>query len=157
MAGSTHAEPAVLPRIIQAGDMNSSLRNYAAKAYVLCVNLLRKSGDSRAMQNSPAAKSKEFGQVLPFRRRAKPLALVSMRRPAPQNADDDFARYEQEREERVDERQRMLMNMIAAAIVVVLISTGVWIADTIAAMGKLEDCALQGRTNCVPIEAPQRP
>jgi hypothetical protein len=110
------------------------------------------------MQNGPAAqKSEELGQVLPFRRRAKPLALVSASRPAPRNADDDFARYEQHREERIDDRQRMLMNMIATAIIVVLIGTGVWIADTISATGKLEDCALQGRTNCAPIDMPARP
>jgi hypothetical protein len=114
------------------------------------------------MQNEPAAKkSAEFGQVLPFRRRAKPLTLVPASPPTPhgadQNADDDFARYEQEREERLDDRQRMRMNMIAAAIVVVLIGSGVWIADTIAATGKLEDCALQGRTNCAPIDLAARP
>ncbi len=110
------------------------------------------------MQNGPAAQnSEEFGQVLPFRRRGQPLALVSASLPAPRNTDDDFARYEQEREERIDDRQRMRMNMIAAAIVVVLIGTGVWIADTISATGKLEDCALQGRTNCAPIDSPERP
>ncbi|HSZ65103.1 MAG TPA: hypothetical protein VK825_02750 [Xanthobacteraceae bacterium] len=110
------------------------------------------------MQNGPAAqKSKASGQVLPFRRRRQRLALVSASPPAPQNADDDFARYEQEREERIDDRQRMLMNVIGAAIVVVLIGTGVWIADTISATGKLEDCALQGRTNCAPIDMPERP
>jgi hypothetical protein len=110
------------------------------------------------MQTGPAAqKSKESGQVLPFRRRRQPLTLVSASRPAPQSADDDFARYEQEREERIDDRQRMRMNMIAAAIVVALIGTGVWIADTISATGKIEDCALQGRTNCAPIDMPERP
>ena len=110
------------------------------------------------MQNGPAAqKRKESGQVLPFQRRRQPLALVSASPPARQNADDDFARYEHGREERIDDRQRMRMNMIAAAIVVVLIGTGVWIADTISATGKLEDCALQGRTNCAPIDMPERP
>jgi hypothetical protein len=111
------------------------------------------------MQNGPAAqKRKESGQVLPFQRRRQPPSLVSSASPpARQNADDDFARYEQEREERIDDRQRMRMNMIAAAIVVVLIGTGVWIADTISVTGKLEDCALQGRTNCAPIDMSERP
>jgi hypothetical protein len=105
------------------------------------------------MQNRPAAqKAGVFGQVLPFRRRGKPV-IVTM--PAPHGADSDFAPYEQERLE--PERQRMLMNMIAAAIVAVLIGSGVWIADTISASGKLEDCMLQGRTNCVPIDNPARP
>src|SRR3984885_9895590 len=110
------------------------------------------------MQNGPAAqKSKASGQVLPFRRRRQRLVLVSASPPAPQNADDDFARYEHEGEERIDDRQRMLMIVIGAAIVVVLIGTGVWIADPISATGKLEDCALQGRTNCAPIDMPERP
>jgi hypothetical protein len=39
----------------------------------------------------------------------------------------------------------------------VLVGSGVWIADTISANGKLEDCMLQGRTNCVPIDNPARP
>ena len=48
----------------------------------------------------------------------------------------------------------MLMNMIAVAIVVTLIGFGVWIADSIQVAVKQEDCLLQGRTNCAPIEMP---
>jgi hypothetical protein len=117
------------------------------------------------MHNRPAAHDMdEFGQVLPFRRRPSPftIAAVPAARPdtqfraAGQTADNDFARYEQEQDEPIDYRQRMLMNMIAAAIVILLIGSGVWIADTIGAMQKDQDCALQGRTNCAPIEAPAR-
>jgi hypothetical protein len=73
--------------------------------------------------------------------------------------DDDLARFEQERNELLDDRHRMLMNVLAAAIIVVLVGAGVWIADTIAAMEQDQDCILQGRANCAPIEvpAPRRP
>jgi len=100
------------------------------------------------------------GQVLRFRRRPDRPPLPSAAAP-PANAEsvddlasDDLARYEQEQDEPIDYRQRMLMNLIAIAIVTVLVGAGVWIADTIAAMQNDQDCVLQGRGNCAPIEAP---
>lgn len=48
----------------------------------------------------------------------------------------------------------MLMNVIAIVIVALLVGVGVWIADTIAEMEKDQDCVLQGRANCAPIETP---
>lgn len=72
---------------------------------------------------------------------------------------DDLAQYEQDQEE--DENpnhpRRMLMNGIAVAVVTVLIGVGVWLADTIADMERDQDCVLQGRQNCAPIDfaAPQ--
>jgi hypothetical protein len=101
----------------------------------------------------------EFGQVLQFRRRPGPILTaapaISPRAPA-SGPDNDFGRYEQEQEEPIDDRQRMLMNMIAVAIVILLISVGVWIADTISFSVKAQDCALQGRTNCAPIDVSAR-
>ena len=48
-----------------------------------------------------------------------------------------------------------LLNLAFTVVIVsVLISAGVWIADTIAVMQKAQDCALQGRQNCAPIEVP---
>jgi hypothetical protein len=101
----------------------------------------------------------EFGQVLPFRRRPSlTLTVAPAARPhePASGADNDFVRYEQEQDELIDDRQRMLMNAIATAIVIVLISAGVWIADTISVTVKAQDCALQGRSNCAPIELPAR-
>ena len=66
---------------------------------------------------------------------------------------DDLASFEEE-DGHIDYRHRMIMNVIAVVIMSVLISAGVWIADTIAAMQKAQDCALQGRQNCAPIEVP---
>jgi len=67
---------------------------------------------------------------------------------------DDLARYEQEPDEPLDYRLRMRMNMIAIAIVTVLVGAGVWITDTITELDKDQDCVMQGRANCAPIEAP---
>jgi hypothetical protein len=134
------------------------------------------------MQNQPAAQGlRKSADVLPFRRKpARTLAIVPISGfrtsglptsgvplPGPHQgyraqgfraqgfrAHDDFARFEQERDEPINERQRMLMNLIALGIVVALITVGVWIADTIQVSVKQEDCLLQGRTNCAPIEMP---
>ncbi len=70
---------------------------------------------------------------------------------------DDFAEYEQDQDEVVDYRQRALMNVIALAVVAFLMSAGVWLADTIADMERDQDCMMQGRANCVPIELPIPP
>jgi hypothetical protein len=66
---------------------------------------------------------------------------------------DDLAQYEEE-DRNIDYRHRMRMNVIAVAIVSILVGAGVWLADTIADMEKAQDCALQGRQNCAPIEMP---
>ena len=96
----------------------------------------------------------ESGQILTFRLRRR----VGTPRHAPIAPDggepvDDLAAFEEE-DGHIDYRHRTLMNVIAVVIVSVLITAGVWIADTIAAMQKAQDCALQGRQNCAPIEVP---
>ncbi len=76
--------------------------------------------------------------------------------------DDEFdhlAQYQQDQEddENVNYPHRMLMNGIAVAVVTVLIGVGVWLADTIADMEHDQDCVLQGRQNCAPIELANPP
>jgi hypothetical protein len=39
---------------------------------------------------------------------------------------------------------------------VVLVLAGVWLMDTLRDIGKMQDCAMQGRRNCAPIETPPR-
>jgi hypothetical protein len=112
---------------------------------------------SQVVRNQPDSHDGEFGQVLRFPRHPKePLFPISAARPGDPEPDsaDDLARYQQEQDEHIDYRQRMLMNVIAAAIVALLVGAGVWIADSIAGMEKDQDCVMQGRTNCAPIEAP---
>jgi hypothetical protein len=47
-------------------------------------------------------------------------------------------------------------SLIALGVVVALFLFGWLLAHELYANGKLEDCMLSGRTNCVPIEAPSR-
>ncbi len=51
----------------------------------------------------------------------------------------------------------MRMNVIALAVVTFLVGAGVWLADTITDMEKDQDCVMQGRVNCAPIELPPPP
>lgn len=108
-----------------------------------------------------------FGQVLPFRRPGAPALIRPAERFRPDaglasDLAEDFASYEQEREpdspeeqeDVVDYRQRMVMNFIALAVVAFLVGAGAWLADTIADMEHDQDCIMQGRADCVPIELP---
>jgi len=80
---------------------------------------------------------------------------IAIATPRPVEDDlDDFARFEQEQDEPIDYRHRMMMNLIALAILVSLVGLGVWIADTISDLQKEQDCLVQGRSNCAPIEVP---
>jgi len=96
-----------------------------------------------------------FGQILKFesRRPGKPTFASA----TPQLVEDDlddFARFEQEQDEPIDYRHRMIMNLIALAILISLVGLGVWIADTISDLQREQDCLMQGRSNCAPIEVP---
>jgi hypothetical protein len=107
--------------------------------------------------SSEPNETRQLGQVVRFRlRRGAAAPQPRGRVIAPDDTDepvDDLAQYEQEDGE-IDYRQRMLMNVIAVVIVSLLVGVGVWIADTIADMEKIQDCAMQGRQNCAPIEVP---
>jgi hypothetical protein len=100
----------------------------------------------------------ESGQVLRFqpRRHAGPQpGRASAASPDGRETEpiDELAAFEVE-DRHIDYRHRMMMNAIAVAIVALLVGAGVWIADTIAAMQQTQDCVLQGRQNCAPIEVP---
>jgi hypothetical protein len=100
----------------------------------------------------------ESGQVLSFQpRRRAGLRPVRDSAAMPESREtepiDELAAFEAE-DRHIDYRHRMAMNAIAVAIVALLVGAGVWIADTIAAMQQTQDCVLQGRQNCAPIEVP---
>ncbi|HMF26103.1 MAG TPA: hypothetical protein VKG24_28815 [Pseudolabrys sp.] len=63
----------------------------------------------------------------------------------------DLTKYERS-EDADDYRHRMIVNIAAFLVVVALIGTGIWLADTMAAMRKNQDCVLSGRRNCAPVE-----
>ena len=103
-------------------------------------------------QNRPELRQADpTGQVLLFRQRRSIRPAGEPMDPA-NESEDALAQYEQDEE--IDYRHRMLMNVIAVAICTMLVGAGVWIADTIAEMQRDQDCVLQGRANCAPIETP---
>jgi hypothetical protein len=63
----------------------------------------------------------------------------------------DLAKFERGGEAD-DYRHRMMVNAAALLFVVALISAGIWLADTMAAMRRNQDCVLAGHRNCAPIE-----
>jgi hypothetical protein len=124
------------------------LRDFAAEEYP---------GNMQVAPKQPQpGNDGQLGQVLQFpqRRRGAPKFPIVAGLPGEGEPAllDDLARYEEDAP--IDYRQRTLMNVIALAIVTLLVAAGVWIADTIAVMEKDEDCVMQGRINCAPIELP---
>jgi len=68
----------------------------------------------------------------------------------------DLRRYEQGREEPDDFPQRMKVNALAFAFIVLLTIAGVWLVDQLALLRKQSDCIANGRKNCVDVETPLR-
>ncbi len=107
------------------------------------------------IERPPRRDAGPLGQVLQFEPRRPRKPLFASARPQPVEDDvDDFARFEQEQDEPIDYRHRMIMNLIAVAILTSLVCLGVWIADTISDLQREQDCLMQGRSNCAPIEIP---
>jgi hypothetical protein len=67
---------------------------------------------------------------------------------------NDLSRYERDRDEPDDFRQRMLANIAAFAFTVALTAIGIWLAMSIADLRKTQDCLLMGRRDCAQISAP---
>ena len=95
-----------------------------------------------------ATRDKSEGHVLPFRRVAR-CSRDTSRPPVP-----DLEKFEHAPDEPDDFRHRMIMNGLALAATVVLIVTGIWIADVMAHMRKDQDCVLTGRPGCTPVDVP---
>ena len=96
-----------------------------------------------------------FGQILKFEpRRPERRSFIADAAQPTDDDNDDFARFEHEPDEPIDYRHRMIMNLIALAILVLLVGLGVWIAHTISDLQREQDCLMQGRSNCAPIDVP---
>lgn len=89
-------------------------------------------------------------RVVSFRR-GTPGARPPAANPAPV---EDLAKYQRD-ESADDYRHRMIVNVAAFAFVVALVGAGLWLADTMAAMRKNQDCVLSGRRGCTPVDIPK--
>ena len=55
-----------------------------------------------------------------------------------------------------DEGNRDVENAVMLGFFAVLVVLGIWLLGTMADVRKAQDCAAQGRRNCVPIDVPER-
>jgi len=106
------------------------------------------------IERSDRRQAGPFGQILKFEPRSPGQPSLAEASRLAEDDLDDFARSEQEHDGPIDYRHRMFMNLIALAILVSLVVAGVWIADTISDLQREQDCLMQGRSNCAPIEVP---
>jgi hypothetical protein len=67
---------------------------------------------------------------------------------------NDLSRYERDREDAGDYRQRMLANVAAFAFTVALLAIGIWLTVSITHLRRTQDCVLMGRHDCVQIAVP---
>jgi hypothetical protein len=107
----------------------------------------------RSMPDSPAENGDH--RVISFRRdRGKPAPARQRLQQSPPV--DDLQQFERT-EEPDDYRHRMLTNVAAAAVTLLLMFAGLWLADALSAMRKNQDCVLSGRRGCTPVDAPVQP
>jgi hypothetical protein len=107
-----------------------------------------------AADHAPA-RADDDHRVIPFRPRTglhKTWHLPLVPRARDDSPVADLAKYERPEAED-DYRHRMKMNALGFLITCVLIVTGLWLAETMAEIRKVQDCVLTGRSNCMPIEA----
>jgi hypothetical protein len=83
-------------------------------------------------------------EILPCRTRLTPEPARS--RPAPAAAEED---------DHVEPLSNSALLKIGL-LIVGLIAGGVWLMGALRDAGRLEDCAMQGRRNCMPISVPDR-
>ena len=55
-----------------------------------------------------------------------------------------------------DERDRWTTNIFPLVAAIIVVGSGIWLANAMVAARKADDCLASGRRNCNPIEVPQR-
>ena len=55
-----------------------------------------------------------------------------------------------------EEGNRNVENAVMLGFFAVLVALGIWLLSTMADVRKMQDCAAQGRRNCVSIDVPDR-
>lgn len=87
-------------------------------------------------------------RVVSFRR-GQAGARETTASPAPV---ENLVKYQRGGESPADYQHRMVVNAAAFLFLLALIGAGLWLADTMAAMRKNQDCVLSGRRGCTPLE-----
>jgi hypothetical protein len=106
------------------------------------------------MKSQEPERDEEKGRILLFRPRIPRARNDNARRPGSVRSPvADLSKYEHRREEE-SYRQRMINNLLAFALLSVIVYCGIWLANTMAQLRTNQDCVLTGRTNCAPIKIP---
>jgi hypothetical protein len=105
------------------------------------------------MATQEPLRTEERGLVLPFRPRAVRSRSEKLLREQARSPVPDLSRFHRQPDDE-DYGHRMLMNVLAFAVLSVMIFFGVWIADNMTQRTQVQDCILLGRNNCVPIPVP---
>jgi hypothetical protein len=109
------------------------------------------------MKSQEPQRDDEKGRVLLFRPRVPRARNDNLRRPGSfRSPVADLSKYEQPRDEE-SYRQRMVNNLLAFALLSLIVYCGIWLANTMAQLRTNQDCVLTGRTNCAPIKVPAQP
>jgi len=100
------------------------------------------------MPDKELASSENDRRVVSFRRGKAPGRSSD---PPPV---ESLAKYErtEDSDDSDDYRHRMIVNAAVFVLVIGLIGAALWLADTMAAMRKNQDCVLSGRRGCTPVE-----
>ncbi len=99
------------------------------------------------MPEKELASSENDRRVVSFR---PGKALARSRDPTPV---ESLAKWRTEDSDDSDDyRHRMMVNAAVFVLVIGLIGAALWLADTMAAMRKNQDCVLSGRRGCTPVE-----
>jgi hypothetical protein len=109
------------------------------------------------MKSQEPRRDEEKGRVVMFRPRV-PRARNDNLRPSALRHPliDDVDKYARG-SENDNYRHRMVNNLLAFAVLCLIVYCGIWLANTMAQLRKDQDCALSGRTNCSPIRLPVEP
>jgi hypothetical protein len=104
------------------------------------------------MTSQGPSKDEEKGRVLPFRPR-KPRSWNAHLRDRLRSPVEDLSKYSREPDED-NFNHRMKVNLLAFAVLALIVACGIWLTNAMVEMRKNQDCVLTGRTNCAPIQVP---
>jgi hypothetical protein len=106
------------------------------------------------MKSQEPQRDEEKGRILLFRPRVPRARNDNVRRPHPLRSPvDDLSKYERNREDD-NYRHRMVNNLLAFAVLSLIVFCGIWLANTWAMLRADPFCLRTGRTNCSPITVP---
>ena len=107
------------------------------------------------MTSQGPSKDEDKGRVLPFRPRT-PHPWNARLRDRLRSPVEDLSKYSRDPDED-NFQHRMKVNLLAFAVLAIIVACGIWLANTMTEMRKNQDCVLTGRTNCAPIQVPAEP